>query len=116
MSEKRLPFSHPRWNDIPEAEVIEDEGDTDKGNNAESMKEFLAFIERDQKERAYRKKEKAHEKKALERHKRKREVILAGYEQRDGVLDRPDLEKELHNETQRFLKELKEIRDLACGK
>lgn len=110
MSEKRLPFSHPRWNDIPEAEVIEDEGDTDKGNNAESMKEFLAFIERDQKERAHRKKEKAHEKKALERHKRKREVILAGYEQRDGVLDRPDLEKELHNETQRFLKELQEIR------
>ena len=50
------------------------------------------------------------EKKALERHKKKREAILAKYERQDGVLDRPDLEKELHDETQRFLKELQEIR------
>ena len=56
MSEEKQPFSHPRWNDIPEAEVIEDEGDIEQNDNAEAMKEFMAFIERDQKRRKGQKK------------------------------------------------------------
>lgn len=57
MSREKPPFSHPRWNDIPEAEVIKEEGDTGQKDNAEAMKEFMAFIERDQERRKRRKKE-----------------------------------------------------------
>ena len=57
MSREKPPFSHPRWNDIPEAEVIEDNGNAGKKDNAEAVKEFMAFIERDQERRKRRKKE-----------------------------------------------------------
>lgn len=54
------------------------------------------------------------EKRALKRHKKNREAIVKRYpiNEQEGILDNWKFDEELHMETQRFLKELKQIRNI----